>query len=151
LKARKIKVEFVSSEQDGSTHGIYPMEARYRNLTYVAPLSLEMMPVIDGREQDTELVCSGMLPIMVKSKLCPLSQLSPQKLRSVGEELEDPGEYFSKMVEASFLHLCFNVKSKLKRACYKGPIITVGQAIRPSVFIDEIVNLIETVATCSCD
>jgi DNA-directed RNA polymerase beta subunit len=56
------------------------MEARLRNLAYAAPIALEMTPVIDGREQDTELVYIGNIPVMLKSKLCFLSQLSKKNL-----------------------------------------------------------------------
>jgi DNA-directed RNA polymerase subunit B len=64
-----------ATEVDGTKHEIYPLEARLRNLTYAAPVALEMTPVIDGREQDTELVYIGKIPVMLKSKLCFLSQL----------------------------------------------------------------------------
>jgi len=82
------------TEVDGTKHEIYPMEARFRNLTYAAPLALEMTPIIDGREQDTELVLIGDLPVMLKSKLCFLSQLSRDELIACGEDPDDPGGYF---------------------------------------------------------
>jgi len=82
------------TEVDGTKHEIYPMEARFRNLTYAAPLALEMTPIIDGREQDTELVPIGDLPVMLKSKLCFLSQLSREELIACGEDPDDPGGYF---------------------------------------------------------
>ena len=81
-------------EVNGYPHEIYPMEARFRNLTYAAPLSLEMTPVVDGREQETELVLIGDLPVMLKSKLCVLSQLTPEELIAYGEDPDDPGGYF---------------------------------------------------------
>jgi len=82
------------TEVDGTKHEIYPMEARLRNLTYAAPVALEMTPVIDGREQDTELVYIGNIPVMLKSKLCFLSQLSREELIACGEDPDDPGGYF---------------------------------------------------------
>lgn len=83
-----------ATEVDGTKHEIYPMEARLRNLTYAAPVALEMTPVIDGREQDTELVYIGNIPVMLKSKLCFLSQLSREELVAVGEDPDDHGGYF---------------------------------------------------------
>ena len=83
-----------TTEVDGTKHEIYPMEARLRNLTYAAPIALEMTPVIDSREQDTELVYIGNIPIMLKSKLCFLSQLSREELIACGEDPDDPGGYF---------------------------------------------------------
>jgi DNA-directed RNA polymerase subunit B len=82
------------TEVDGTKHEIYPIEARLRNLTYAAPVALEMTPVIDGREQNTELVFIGDIPVMLKSKLCFLSQLSREELITCGEDPDDPGGYF---------------------------------------------------------
>ncbi len=90
----KISGPYVT-EVDGTKHEIYPLEARFRNLTYAAPLSLEMTPVIDGREQETELVLIGAIPVMLKSKLCILSQLLPEELIAHGEDPSDPGGYFT--------------------------------------------------------
>ena len=83
-----------ATEVDGTKHEIYPMEARLRNLAYAAPIALEMTPIIDGREQDTELVFIGNIPVMLKSKLCFLSQLSKDELVGAGEDPDDPGGYF---------------------------------------------------------
>src|SRR4030043_388103 len=83
-----------TAEVDGTKHEIYPMEGRLRNLTYSAPVALEMTPVIDGREQDTELVYIGNIPVMLKSKLCFLSPVSSEELIATGEDPDDPGGYF---------------------------------------------------------
>jgi DNA-directed RNA polymerase subunit B len=81
-------------EVDGSDHPIYPMEARLRNLTYAAPMFLEVTEVRDGKEGSTEQVYIGDLPIMLKSEFCPLSNRSPEELIEVGEDPNDPGGYF---------------------------------------------------------
>ena len=82
------------TEVDGTKHEIYPMEARFRDLTYAAPLALEMTPVIDGKELEPELVLIGDLPVMLKSKICVLSQLRPDELVRHGEDPSDFGGYF---------------------------------------------------------
>jgi DNA-directed RNA polymerase subunit B len=81
-------------EVDGSERRVYPAEARIRNLTYAAPLNLEMTPVIGEKEGATELVYIGDLPVMLKSAICPLSRLTSDELISIGEDPLDPGGYF---------------------------------------------------------
>src|SRR3989454_52980 len=81
-------------EVDGTERSIYPAEARIRNLTYAAPLHMEMVPVIGEREGQPEMVYIGDLPVMLKSKICLLSKLSSDDLVGVGEDPLDPGGYF---------------------------------------------------------
>src|SRR5437867_5807612 len=81
-------------EVDGTERSVYPAEARIRNLTYAAPLRMEMIPVIGEREGQPEMVYIGDLPVMIKSKICLLSRLSPDDLIGVGEDPLDPGGYF---------------------------------------------------------
>jgi DNA-directed RNA polymerase subunit B len=79
------------------SHGAYmevkPMEARLRNLTYASPIELEMI-VEEGSQTRTTTQVIGNLPVMVKSDLCPLSQMTPEQLIEVGEDPLDPGGYF---------------------------------------------------------
>jgi len=82
------------TEVDGTRHEIYPREACLRNLTYAMPLSVEMTPVVNGRELDEELVYMGDIPTMLKSKYCLLSNLSEEDLTRQGEDPQDPGGYF---------------------------------------------------------
>jgi DNA-directed RNA polymerase subunit B len=89
----KINGPYVT-EVDGTKNEIYPLEARFRSLSYAAPLCIEMTPIIDGREQEPELVSIGDLPVMLKSKLCLLSQLPAEELIKYGEDPNDPGGYF---------------------------------------------------------
>ncbi|MEM3061855.1 MAG: DNA-directed RNA polymerase subunit B, partial [Candidatus Bathyarchaeia archaeon] len=81
-------------ELGGSERQIFPNEARVRNLTYESPLYLEMIPVIDNKEGHREFVYIGDFPVMLKSKICPLSKLSSEDLLSVGEDPLDLGGYF---------------------------------------------------------
>jgi len=81
-------------EADGAVRFITPMEARIRDLTYASPIFVEMVPVINGVEQEPQEVQLGELPIMVKSKHCSLYGLSPQELIEAGEDADDPGGYF---------------------------------------------------------
>ncbi len=84
-------------EANGSIHQLTPMEARLRNLNYLAPIHLEFTVVEDGIEREPESVHIGDLPIMVKSRMCNLhrEQIKRELERDVSEE-----EYEKKMLEA---------------------------------------------------
>lgn len=95
LKLGKIRVEKPRVvEVDGSSRTFYPMEARARDLSYTAPLFLEITPVIHGSEKRTEEVLIGELPIMIKSKQCHLKGKTREELVDLGEDPLDPGGYF---------------------------------------------------------
>jgi DNA-directed RNA polymerase subunit B len=82
-------------EHDGSENYIKPMEARLRNLTYAAPLYLEMQIVDSDPSINRPFkVHIGNLPVMVKSDICVLHNLNEQELIDVGEDPNDPGGYF---------------------------------------------------------
>ncbi|MFQ5762426.1 MAG: DNA-directed RNA polymerase subunit B'', partial [Candidatus Bathyarchaeia archaeon] len=82
-------------EVDGSDHEVYPTEARIRNLSYAAPLQLEMWVERDGRKSSAlDYVYIGDIPIMVKSKKCRLSEMTEEELLTAGEDPKDPGGYF---------------------------------------------------------
>jgi len=84
-------------EIDGSTSYILPVEARLRNLSYVAPINLEITildPQIGPTGQYTQTYHIGDLPVMVKSNLCALHGLSDEELIEAGEDPKDPGGYF---------------------------------------------------------
>ncbi|MEM5843651.1 MAG: DNA-directed RNA polymerase subunit B'' [Candidatus Aenigmatarchaeota archaeon] len=95
IKLGEFKIgEPTVKEADGSTRPILPMEARIRNLTYAAPMYVEMTPVLNNIESESVVVNFGDMPVMVKSKICPLSYMSKQELIEAGEDPEDPGGYF---------------------------------------------------------
>lgn len=81
-------------EADGSVRDVLPSETRLRNLTYSAPMYIEMTPVLNNVESEPVTVNFGDLPVMVKSKICPLANLSREELIKAGEDPDDPGGYF---------------------------------------------------------
>ena len=95
IKLKKIEIGRPRAiEVDESDHPIYPREALLRNLTYAAPLYLEVSRVRDDREETTETIHIGDLPIMLKSSLCLLHNNSVNELIAAGEDPNDPGGYF---------------------------------------------------------
>jgi DNA-directed RNA polymerase subunit B" len=60
-------------EADGSQGDLFPSEARLRNLTYAAPIQLELTLVQGEDRQEPIMTTIGQLPIMVGSASCNLS------------------------------------------------------------------------------
>ncbi|MFH0835875.1 MAG: DNA-directed RNA polymerase subunit B'' [Candidatus Micrarchaeota archaeon] len=95
IKLGKIRVEKpMITEADGSRRPLYPIEARMRDLSYTAPIFVEMTQVIKGVEKRTEDVYVGQLPVMLKSKLCYLNGKNRQELIEAREDPLDWGSYF---------------------------------------------------------
>ncbi|RLF42149.1 MAG: DNA-directed RNA polymerase subunit B [Thermoplasmata archaeon] len=109
LKFGKIKVGHPKvKEADGTKRDLTPMEARLRDLTYEAPVTLEFIPIKDDVEYEPEEVKIGEIPIMVKSKACNLYKRNIEErkerelteeeyieeLRKLQEDPLDPGGYF---------------------------------------------------------
>jgi len=96
------------TEANGYSHELSPMEARLRNLNYMAPMHLDFTIIEDSVEKETERVHIGDIPMMVKSKGCNLNRsvvesktersLSNDEyhksLLSQKEDPRDPGGYF---------------------------------------------------------
>jgi DNA-directed RNA polymerase subunit B len=80
-------------EADGSSSLIMPFEARLRNLTYAAPVTLEL--TVKKEDQiDSEIVEIGKIPIMVRSKICNTHGMSKEELVNNYNDPKDPGGYF---------------------------------------------------------
>ncbi|HLC22185.1 MAG TPA: DNA-directed RNA polymerase subunit B'' [Candidatus Nanoarchaeia archaeon] len=95
IKFAKIWIEKPQiTEADGSKRNIYPIEARLRNLTYAAPIFLEVSVIIDGIQRESFTSQIGRIPIMLRSKYCHLYKLSEDELIEHGEDPTDPGGYF---------------------------------------------------------
>jgi DNA-directed RNA polymerase subunit B len=80
-------------EADGSSSKVLPYEARIRNLTYSAPINLEITVKKDG-QVDSEVVEIGRIPVMVKSKACNIHDLSSEELLKNYHDPLDYGGYF---------------------------------------------------------
>ena len=96
LKLGKVRIEQPRYyEVKGGYRQILPFEARLRNLSYSAPIFLEIIPVFNGVERPVYSdVFIGEVPVMLKSKLCYLSNLRREELMENSEDPEDPGGYF---------------------------------------------------------
>jgi len=102
------------TEGDGTTHPMFPQEARLRNLTYSSPLYVDMTKKVfksddNVRKADNELdwveeyvkdeepqtkVYLGKVPIMLRSKFCMLRDLGEHEFYELKECPYDMGGYF---------------------------------------------------------
>lgn len=90
----KIKIEKPKViEADGSSSLVLPYEARLRNLTYSAPVSLEIT-IKKGDQVDSDVVEIGKIPIMVKSKVCNTYGMTQDQLVESYNDPLDAGGYF---------------------------------------------------------
>ena len=80
-------------ESDGSSSLVMPYEARLRNLTYSAPITLELTIKKDG-QIDSDEVEIGRIPIMVGSKVCNIHGMSKEELIKNYNDPLDPKGYF---------------------------------------------------------
>ncbi|CAI48146.1 DNA-directed RNA polymerase subunit B'' [Natronomonas pharaonis DSM 2160] len=86
-------------EADGSEELLYPQEARLRNITYSAPVFMEMSIVRGGDEEEEQVVDQaetkvGRMPVMVGSNKCNIADFNDEELIEIGEDPADPGGYF---------------------------------------------------------
>jgi len=128
-------------EVDGTVRKVYPREARIRNLTYAAPLYLDII-LNDGRRETLECVNIGDLPIMVKSDLCLLSRHSPEELVRIGEDPDEVGGYFvvngSERVIVSLEDLAPNrvlieVDNRGSKPVYRGKVFSTTVGFRARI------------------
>jgi DNA-directed RNA polymerase II subunit RPB2 len=86
-------------EKDGAPAPLMPNEARLRNLTYSAPLYVDIRKTVTraGKEPEETLYQKaflGKIPIMLRSTYCLLSGLAERDLAELNECPLDPGGYF---------------------------------------------------------
>lgn len=86
-------------EKDGSPSPMMPNEARLRNLTYSAPLYVDITKTVireneEPQETQHQKTFIGKIPIMLRSTYCLLSGLTDRDLTELNECPLDPGGYF---------------------------------------------------------
>jgi DNA-directed RNA polymerase subunit B len=80
-------------EADGSSSLITPTDARLRNLTYSAPITLEITVKKDD-QVDSDIVEIGKIPVLVKSKVCNIHGMNREDLIKSYIDPMDQGGYF---------------------------------------------------------
>ncbi|OQR95634.1 DNA-directed RNA polymerase II [Thraustotheca clavata] len=95
-----------TTESDGSTSLLFPHEARLRNLTYAAPLYVDVtcekyqagtVPVEEQdpyEREDIPREFIGSVPIMLRSQFCVLSNKTDREITELKECVYDQGGYF---------------------------------------------------------
>ncbi|XP_023931893.1 DNA-directed RNA polymerase II subunit RPB2-like [Lingula anatina] len=86
-------------EKDGAPSPMMPNEARLRNLTYSAPLYVDITKTVvkegeDPIETQHQKTFIGKIPIMLRSTYCLLNGLTDRDLTELNECPLDPGGYF---------------------------------------------------------
>ena len=94
IKLGKIRIEKPNIvEADGSSSIITPSIARLRNLTYSAPVFVELS-VKFGDQTDSSEVEVGRIPVMVRSTACNTYGMNKDELIENHMDPLDPGGYF---------------------------------------------------------
>eukprot|EP01132_Coremiostelium_polycephalum_P011390 gene11390-13949_t len=104
IKFGQIYLSKPTAEIEGISQQVTPNQARIRNLTYSAPLYVDITKTIvtkggGAREEskDEELlekIFIGKVPIMLRSKYCMLDECDDRDLTNMGECTFDQGGYF---------------------------------------------------------
>lgn len=93
----------IVTEADNDTGSLFPKEARLRNLTYSAPMYVDLtkkevtkLPDGETEEHDEkyEKVFLAKVPIMLRSSFCSLFDHTDKELTELGEDPYDQGGYF---------------------------------------------------------
>jgi len=94
IKLGKVKVgNPIVIEADGSISKITPAEARLRNLTYSAPITLEIT-IKQNNQIESQEVEIGRIPVIVKSNTCNIHGKTREELTKLYIDPNEPGGYF---------------------------------------------------------
>lgn len=87
------------SEEDRTVRHFYPAEARRRDLTYDCPIYATVTTTLEVKGAEPEIshhlrVVIGRMPIMLRTSLCYLTDMTPAERIQAGECPHDEGGYF---------------------------------------------------------
>ena len=87
------------TEEDRVLRSFYPSEARQRDLTYDCPIYATVTTILELAEGPPEVmihlrVTIGRMPIMLRTSLCYLTNMTPAERVQAGECPHDEGGYF---------------------------------------------------------
>lgn len=94
LKYRDIRIDMPSIEEDFTLSRITPHECRLRDLTYAAPILVDIEYTKGGKTVYRANVPIGRMPIMLGSSNCHLTGKSHEELAKLSECPYDPRGYF---------------------------------------------------------
>ena len=95
LKYRDIHIGFPTIEEELGISKVTPHECRLRNLTYSAPILVDISYTLDCiTEKIRNNICIGKLPIMLGSNHCHLKGKKYKELSAMKECPYDPRGYF---------------------------------------------------------
>ena len=95
IKYRDIHIDFPKISEDFGTSILTPHECRLRNLTYAAPILVDIsLPLKDKSERQMNNICIGEMPIMLGSNHCYLKGKNYKELSAMKECPYDPRGYF---------------------------------------------------------
>eukprot|EP00026_Physarum_polycephalum_P001126 Phypoly_transcript_01127.p1 GENE.Phypoly_transcript_01127~~Phypoly_transcript_01127.p1 ORF type:complete len:1105 (+),score=124.69 Phypoly_transcript_01127:86-3400(+) len=89
-----VRVGTPSIEEDFETSPIQPQQCRFRDITYAAPLYIDVRYAMNKAVLEKRNVVIGRVPIMLRSAACCLVNKSQEELAKMGECPLDPGGYF---------------------------------------------------------
>ena len=81
-------------DTDSVTEKITPHQCRLRDLTYSAPITVDVRYTCQNQIIEKKRVEIGRMPIMLGSNKCILYNMSEGQLEKLGECPHDPGGYF---------------------------------------------------------
>lgn len=82
------------TDPDSNNKEIFPHECRLRDMTYSAPINVNVEYYRGGKTVRRRNVCIGKLPIMLRSNRCWLTGRNEAELAEMNECPLDPGGYF---------------------------------------------------------